>query len=123
CLKIPMGGKLGYMLTIIFFYVPNILQTLFIVISWPINFYFVKACIFILVLSLTRNMSYFFDKLPGDFLITSTTFIQVFISNVLKVDKTNKRAQISIDEMQTKMNKMQATMDEMKRSMEEMKRN
>jgi len=42
-----------------FFYAPNILnilQTLLILLMWPINFYFVKTCVFVLVLSLTRNI-------------------------------------------------------------------
>src|SRR5207244_1569560 len=58
------------------FYAPNILQTLLIVLRWPISFFFVKSCVFILVLSLTRNMSYFTDEVPKDFLATSTTFTQ-----------------------------------------------
>ena len=48
--------------------------------KWPINFYF--------VLSLTRNVSYFIEEIPKDFLATSTTFIQYYrIRN--KLDKTD----------------------------------
>src|SRR5439155_26211721 len=39
------------------FYAPHILQTLLIILYRPINFYFAKTCVFILVLSLTRSMS------------------------------------------------------------------
>ncbi len=58
------------------FYVPNILQTLIIMLKWPINFYFVKSWLFILLLSSTRNISYYIDKVPKDFLATSTTYVQ-----------------------------------------------
>ena len=58
------------------FYAPNILQTLLILLTWPINFYFVKTCVFVLVLSLTRNISYFTDEVPDEFLATSTAYIQ-----------------------------------------------
>src|SRR5205085_5565170 len=72
-------------LTALMFYVPNILQTLLIVLYWPISFYFVKTCVFILVLSLVRNVSYFADKVPEDFLATSTTSTQWFIQYLLNL--------------------------------------
>src|SRR5437588_4565986 len=72
-------GYIFFTLITSMFYAPNILQTLLIVLYWPISFYFVKMCVFILVLSLTRNVSYFTDKVPKDFLATSTTFTQWFI--------------------------------------------
>ena len=58
----------------------------------PVNFYFVKSCVFILVLSLTRNVSYFTDKVPDGFLATSTTLTQYVIQwfikeKILKDDK------------------------------------
>ena len=65
----------------VMFYAPNILQTLLITLYWPIDFYFVKACVFILVPSLTRNVSYFTDEVPEDFLATSTTFTQYWIQD------------------------------------------
>ncbi|RHZ79214.1 hypothetical protein Glove_151g60 [Diversispora epigaea] len=85
-------GILFTALAILLFYVPNILQTLLIVLKWPINFYFVKACVFILVLSLTRNMSYFNVKeVPLDFLATSTTVTQwVLHSGIRKYKNRNK---------------------------------
>ncbi|RGB34894.1 hypothetical protein C1646_760000 [Rhizophagus diaphanus] len=76
--------KILYSLFIICFYAPNILQTLLIALRWPISFYFVKACVFILVLSLTRNVSYYADKVPGDFLATSTTITQCAIRSMAK---------------------------------------
>ena len=75
---------LGAITLIPFFYAPNFLQTLLIVLKWPINFYFVKACVFILVLSLTRNVSYFTDKVPDGFLATSTTMTQCAIQSLIK---------------------------------------
>jgi hypothetical protein len=66
-------------LMVYYFYVPNILQPLLITFYWPIDFYFVKECVFILVLSLTRNVTYFTDEVPKDFLATSTTFTQYII--------------------------------------------
>lgn len=51
--------------------------------KWPINFYFVKFCLFILVLSLTRNVSYFTEEIPEDFLATSTVLVQYYIRNSL----------------------------------------
>ncbi|RIB25049.1 hypothetical protein C2G38_2241662 [Gigaspora rosea] len=65
------------------FYIPNILQTFFILLKWPINFYFVKSCVFILLLSLTRNSSYYTDKVPVDFLATSTAITQYRLREVL----------------------------------------
>ncbi|CAB4415768.1 unnamed protein product [Rhizophagus irregularis] len=95
-------------LAIICFYFPNILQTLLITLFWPINFYFVKACVFILVLSLTRNVSYFVDKVPGNFLATSTTLTQCGIRSYATKDikETIKGTQISIEEMQEKILKI-----------------
>src|SRR5436305_11409666 len=66
------------------FYGPNILQTLLIMLKWPINFYFVKLWLFILILSLTRNVSYYTDKVPEDFLATSSTVVQWKISSLIK---------------------------------------
>ena len=71
-----MLDKIFFIFLAICFYVPNILQTLLILLMWPINFYFVKTCVFVLVLSLTRNISYFTDEVPRDFLATSTAFVQ-----------------------------------------------
>src|SRR5437773_235819 len=71
------------------FYTPNILQTLLIVLYWPISFYFVKTCVFILVLSLTRNVSYFTDEVPKDFLATSTTYTQYGIQ--IKINRVRNR--------------------------------
>jgi hypothetical protein len=126
------------------FYAPNILQTLLIALSWPINVYFVKACVFILVLSLTRNVSYFTDKVPGDLLATSTTTAQCYIKGSTKdgwqkifketqisIEERQKNMQTTIDEMQKNMQttidemqkNMQTTMNEMKISMDEMKKN
>uniref|UniRef100_U9TC84 Uncharacterized protein n=1 Tax=Rhizophagus irregularis (strain DAOM 181602 / DAOM 197198 / MUCL 43194) TaxID=747089 RepID=U9TC84_RHIID len=91
-------NKLTYASTIISFYVPNILQTLLITLFWPINFYFVKACVFILILPLTRNVSYFSD-------IKET---QISIEGMQ--EKITK-----IDELQTKIDKIQQeTMNENK---------
>jgi hypothetical protein len=77
-----INGKIfdtiGIIFYIICFYVPNILQTLLILLMWPINFYFVKSCVFVLVLSLTRNISYC-DEVPRDFLATSTAIVQYVI--------------------------------------------
>ncbi|GES92323.1 hypothetical protein GLOIN_2v1667018 [Rhizophagus clarus] len=100
------------LLIIIFFYVPNILQTLLITLNWPINFYFVKACIFILVLSLTRNVSYY-DKVPKDFLATSTTLVQCTIRFTLKDRDMNKTYKMTddIDEMNTKIDEMRTKID------------
>jgi hypothetical protein len=119
-----------HILFIICFYIPNILQTLFIVLSWPINFYFVKVCVFILVLSLTGNMSYFTDDVPIRFLATSTTTTQCLIKSFGKqhtielfteqqismreMHKIQNKIQTKIDEMQTKIDEMQKTMDEKK---------
>jgi len=71
---------------IIGFYTPNILQTLLILLMWPINFYFVKTCVFVLVLSLTRNISYFTDEVPKKFLATSTAYVQYKLRR--EIDKT-----------------------------------
>ena len=88
-----INGKIfdtiGIIFYIICFYVPNILQTLLILLMWPINFYFVKTCVFVLVLSLTRNISYFTDEVPRDFLATSTTYVQYVIRKEL--DKMRKK--------------------------------
>ena len=66
------------------FYGPNILQVLLIMLKWPINFYFVKLWLFILILSLTRNISYYTDEVPEDFLATSSTLVQWAISSLIK---------------------------------------
>ncbi|CAG8729532.1 24585_t:CDS:1, partial [Cetraspora pellucida] len=59
------------------FYSPNFLQTLFIVLTWPINFYLVKLWVFTQILSLTRSISYYdVKKIPDDFLATSTATTQ-----------------------------------------------
>ncbi|CAB5377323.1 unnamed protein product [Rhizophagus irregularis] len=106
-----IGYHILYILYIICFYVPNILQTLLIALRWPINFYFVKVCVFILVLSLTRNVSYFTDSVPKDFLATSTTVTQCMINGLTK--GIFKSAQMSMEEMhekQEEMHKIQKTM-------------
>ncbi|CAB5211741.1 hypothetical protein RhiirA5_429988 [Rhizophagus irregularis] len=112
--------KIFFVLSIICFYVPNILQTLFITLFWPINFYFVKACVFILILSLTRNVSYFADRVPKVFLATSTTFTQCLISIRITGDTQNffKRAQMSMEEMHKIQKTMQAEIDEMQSTMQ-----
>ncbi|CAB5377322.1 unnamed protein product [Rhizophagus irregularis] len=106
--------RIIYTLSIICFYVPNILQTLLITLFWPINFYFVKACVFILILSLTRNVSYFVDKVPGNFLATSTTCTQCTIRIFIKDNLTQliRRTPISIEEMHEKQKTMQTKIDE-----------
>jgi len=98
---------LGYIQAVfiaLMFYAPNILQTLLIVLYWPISFYFVKTCVFILVLSLTRNVSYFTDEVPGDFLATSTTFTQWNIQHLLNLirESTNK----NVDETKKKLEEL-----------------
>ncbi|GBC46764.1 uncharacterized protein OCT59_017808 [Rhizophagus irregularis] len=110
-----MIDKVLYSLFIICFYAPNILQTLLIALSWPINFYFVKACVFILVLSLTRNVSYYTDKVPDDFLATSTTITQCLIrfQTKKKFEDILKGTQISMEEMHEIQKTMQTKIDEM----------
>ncbi|CAB4484417.1 unnamed protein product [Rhizophagus irregularis] len=110
-----MIDKVLYSLFIICFYAPNILQTLLIALSWPINFYFVKACVFILVLSLTRNVSYYTDKVPDDFLATSTTITQCLIrfQTKKKFEDILKGTQISMEEMHKIQKTMQTKIDEM----------
>jgi hypothetical protein len=137
-LGIMVYRKMAYINYIMCFYVPNILQTLLIVLSWPINFYFVKACVFILVLSLTRNVSYFTDKVPGDFLATSTTITQckikayieskywyeIFKESQITIDEMyeiQEKMQTKVDKMQMKIETMQTTIDETHKSMNEMK--
>jgi hypothetical protein len=110
--------KLWGPVAIICFYVPNVLQILLITLNWPINFYFVKACIFILVLSLTRNVTYYSDKVPKNFLATSTTATQCMIKYILKesvISDIFKETRISMDEMQEKM---QITIDGMQKTMQ-----
>lgn len=72
-----------HIFAIFWFYSPNTLQTLLIMLKWPINVYFVKLWLFVLILSLTRNVSYYVDKMPDDFLATSTTLVQSFLSFAL----------------------------------------
>ncbi|RIA86608.1 hypothetical protein C1645_855871 [Glomus cerebriforme] len=140
--------KLASVFVVIYFYAPNIIQTLLIILNWPINFYFVKACVFILVLSLTRNVSYFTDKVPNEFLATSTTLTQASLSMYVRSqfsnedqkeiidekidemkrsmdenDKNTDEIKISMDEKDKHMDEMKRLMmDEMKKSMDEMKR-
>ncbi|CAB4433827.1 unnamed protein product [Rhizophagus irregularis] len=81
-------------LMLLAFYVPNILQTLLIMLKWPINFYFVKACIFILILSLTRNVSYFSTENIDDFkdfLSTSTTLTQYMLRYGVELSREKKK--------------------------------
>ncbi|RIA80119.1 hypothetical protein C1645_839268 [Glomus cerebriforme] len=110
---------------VIFFYAPNILQTLLIILNWLINFYFVKACVFILVLSLTRNVSYWTDKVPDKFLATSITITQYLLKGKLKdieeemVDETEVKKGKKVKQS---MNKKDEKIDEMKKSIDEMKR-
>ncbi|RGB34461.1 hypothetical protein C1646_760534 [Rhizophagus diaphanus] len=69
----------------------------------------------ILILSLTRNVSYFVDKVPGNFLATSTTFTQYVIrvvANRMNMKATLKGMPISIEEMHEKQKTMQAKIDE-----------
>lgn len=92
-----IGNKIIYTCCIICFYAPNFLQTLLVILNWPINFYFVKAFVFILVLSLTRNVFYFTDNVPDNFLATSTAVTQCLIKNFLKKREQKKKgAEISI---------------------------
>jgi len=129
--------KICNTIRITFFYVPNILQTIFIILNWPVNFYFVKACVFILILSLTRNVSYFIeDKIPGDLLATSTTvtqcnikglannndFVVIFETTKKEVSKSvpeqsDHEMGISNDNLETSHDGMKKRMDDMERSM------
>ena len=86
CIMRALTDTIYIILIVVCFYAPNILQTLLILLMWPINFYFVKTCVFVLVLSLTRNISYFTDEVPRDFLATSTAIIQYDIRK--EIDKT-----------------------------------
>ncbi|RGB39614.1 hypothetical protein C1646_754246 [Rhizophagus diaphanus] len=121
--------KIFFTLCIICFYVPNILQTLLILTKWPVNFYFVKACVFILLITLTRNVSYFIDKIPKDLLATSTSVTQCSIRSFTKdIHEIFKGSQISAEEMrqiqetmQSKIDEMQSKMNEMKSSMDKIK--
>ncbi|CAB4398656.1 unnamed protein product [Rhizophagus irregularis] len=114
--------KIVFALCIICFYVPNILQTLLILAKWPVNYYFVKACVFILLIALTRNVSYFIDKIPKNFLATSTSVtqcsIRAFTKNdiheIFKERQMQETMQSKIDEMQSKMNEMKSSMDKIK---------
>ncbi|GES94075.1 hypothetical protein GLOIN_2v1667018 [Rhizophagus clarus] len=123
---IKNGGtlfKLTYFIAPVLFYAPNILQTLLIVLNWPINFYFVKACIFILVLSLTRNVSYFTDEVPDDFLATSTMITQQELVDLIRrnfgKNEKKREKEIKVNEtirqMQTSMNEMKETIDDLKK--------
>ena len=94
-------ATIGNIIVTISFYVPNILQTLLILLMWPINFYFVKTCVFVLVLSLTRNISYFTDEVPNDFLATSTAFVQYVIRD--DIDKMRNK---NVDETQKMINEV-----------------
>ncbi|CAB4424085.1 unnamed protein product [Rhizophagus irregularis] len=115
--------KIVFTLCIICFYVPNILQTLLILAIWPVNYYFVKACVFILLIALTRNVSYFIDKIPENFLATSTSVTQCSIRAFTKNDihEIFKESQISAEEMRQKQETMQSKIDEMQSKMNEMK--
>ena len=96
-----MYFTIGIILMVICFYTPNILQTLLILLLWPINFYFVKTCVFVLVLSLTRNISYFTDEVPLDFLATSTVIVQCAIRrNIDEIRSEN------VDETKSKINEL-----------------
>uniref|UniRef100_U9USV1 Uncharacterized protein n=1 Tax=Rhizophagus irregularis (strain DAOM 181602 / DAOM 197198 / MUCL 43194) TaxID=747089 RepID=U9USV1_RHIID len=114
--------KIIYAFIIICFYVPNILQTLLIALSWPINFYFIKALVFILILSLTRNVSYFAGKVPDDFLATSTTMTQNYIKRLLEKDVHEiLEPQITMEEMHRVQTEMQTKIDEMQKTINEIK--
>ncbi|CAG8575274.1 19348_t:CDS:1 [Dentiscutata erythropus] len=84
----------GYLFTfgvfaLISFHLPNFLQTLFIVLNWPINFYFIKLWVFILILSLTRTISYFDVKeVPTDILVTLTAATQWAIHELIARSST-----------------------------------
>src|SRR5207247_4528359 len=99
-------GYIFFSLPALMFYAPNILQTLLIVLYWPINFYFVKTCVFILVLSLTRNVSYFTDEVPKDFLATSTTFTQYFIQDWLNYVRKSTDDKQNDVEMEKKLEEL-----------------
>jgi hypothetical protein len=109
--------NIHYVLFLICFYVPNILQTLLIILIWPINFYFVKACVFILALSLTRSVSYFADKVPGNCLATSTAVTQCLIRSFVEqnIREIFKKTQIPIIRLLTKQ---QETIDEMQKTVD-----
>src|SRR6185312_4117184 len=79
CIMRALTDTIYIILIVVCFYAPNILQTLLILLMWPINFYFVKTCVFVLVLSLTRNISYFTDDVTHEFLATSTAIVQYII--------------------------------------------
>ncbi|CAB4489807.1 hypothetical protein RhiirA1_542317 [Rhizophagus irregularis] len=85
------------------------------------------ACVFILILSLTRNVSYFTDRVPKDFLATSTTMTQYILSFSIAREMQNifRGIQMSMEEMhekQEEMHKIQKTMqaeiDEMQTTMQ-----
>jgi hypothetical protein len=118
--------RIGVFTLIMLFYAPNIIQTLLIVINWPINFFFVKTCIFILVLSLTRNVSYFTDKVPDDFLPTSTTttqqrLVDMFRAKSDKDEKEDEKKQDEIEKNET-IKQMQKSINEMKETIDGLKK-
>ncbi|CAB5377743.1 unnamed protein product [Rhizophagus irregularis] len=75
------------------------------------------------VLSLTRNVSYFSDKVPKDFLATSTTVVQCRVRYAFKGSDVNKIFNMTdeMDEMKTKIDRMQTKIDEMQKTINEMK--
>ncbi|RIA79647.1 hypothetical protein C1645_840206 [Glomus cerebriforme] len=83
------------------------------------------SCMFILVLSLTRNVSYWTDKVPDKFLATSTTITQYGLKQALEyVEKEMDKIEIEIekgDKMKKSMDEKDEKIDEMKKSMDEMK--
>src|SRR5947209_5888307 len=68
------------------------------------QFLLCQNVVFILVLSLTRNVSYFTDEVPGDFLATSTTVTQCNIQHLLNLirESTNK----NVDETKKKLEEL-----------------
>src|SRR5437763_275807 len=67
------------------------------------DFLVVKTCVFVLVLSLTRNISYFTDEVPKDFLATSTTFTQWGIQQMLSDTRKDDRNDDEINKFIEKM--------------------
>lgn len=94
CLNERIANQISTFSKLVFpisLYVSNILQTFYIVMYWPINFYFVKLCMFTLGLYLTRGVSYVNGKIPGDFLATSAAKIQCTFSNKSEVARMEKK--------------------------------
>ncbi|CAG8584138.1 5416_t:CDS:2, partial [Scutellospora calospora] len=81
------------------------------------------ACVFILILSLTRNVSYYTHHVHDDFLATSTAIIQYKLRDALdkaRLYKSQDKNQNGDDkniEMKQLIDKMQKEIDEMKKKL------